>query len=272
MLLAVLADLVGVLAVVVDLGPCSFGTHTNLYVTTQFRQPPPAGVTGLAPFPGIAGDVVLGYAFAGRLVSAAAGALIGGAPAGGVDLSLTALASDGSPVHLTTSETLTLMIDTTGIYGHIDWLRAYESPGHEVQLSTGTTECPSYHIGPNGFLVAHVNVNDPHGHLSAYEIQAEFGHSGLGTAPVIDPAHRGYNSGGAPFLGVDGGYGQPNPGGSGTATSVSFVGGGDTITITPRMSCCYDFRLKAGKRVTDGTNSSAGLTLQDYWTVSIDVS
>lgn len=258
----------------VDLGPCSFNGISNLYMTTQHRANPPAGVTGLGAFPALnAGDLVIGWYDQRRIVGASAGALIGGAAAGGVDLTLAPFDIAGNPVTLTTIETLTLMIDTTYIYGHIDSLTAYDQNHNLVSITSGgTNNCPSYRIGEHGYLLLHVTVTDPNGHLSGYEIDSEFGHGPSPTPPATDPPHRGYNtaSGPPPFLGVDGGYGQPSIVGMTATTNVSFKGGGDTITISPTVSCCYDFRLNAGKRVTNGTTNSAGLVNQDFWTVSID--
>ena len=276
----------------VVLGPCSLGSLSNLYVTTSYlstNHAPPAGVTGL-PAPGSAGgfpilnpgDFVIGWANAGLMVSASASALIGGASGGGVDLTAIAYDAAGTEIALSTDVPLTLMIDTTGITARIDPpLQAFDVNGNPVSLSgSSTTECPAYHIGPKGYLLLHVTVTDPdpsptlslNEHLYAYEINSQFGH-GSSSVPTT-PAHRGYAQSPATFTspspgqlyGVDAGYGPPDH------ALVSFIGGGDTILIQPQVSCCYDFQLWAGKRVTDGQTFFSTWVNYDFQTATIDVS
>lgn len=267
----------------VVLGPCSFGTLDNLYMTQSQRQNPPAGVTGLGPNPFLPGDDIIAWSDPGRIVSAA-GPLIGSAPGGGVDLTLVAYDAAGTELALTSNNPLTLMIDTTGLTGHsIDTLNAYTADGTWVGLTgSSTTECPSYHIGPGGYLLLHVTVTDPdpstslslNEHLYGYEIDTQFGH-GSTSVPTV-PSHRGYVVDPYPFTppltlpgqvyGIDPGYGVPN------TALVSFVGGGDTIQISPTVSCCYDFQLWAGKRVTDGESFFYTWGNVDFQTATIDVS
>jgi hypothetical protein len=269
----------------VVLGPCSFGLLDNLYMTTSQRPNPPAGVTGLGAFPTLnPGDLILGWSPAGLIVSAAASALIGSAPGGGVDLTLVAYDAAGAELALDTNNPLTLMIDTTGLSkAQIDSLSAYDASGNPVGLSgSSTTDCPSYHIGPGGYLLLHVTVTDAdpsptlslNEHVYAYEIDTQFGHGS--TSVPTSPAHRGYAQSPSTFTppltlpgqlyGVDAGYGAPDN------TLVSYVGGGDTIQISPQVSCCYDFQLWAGKRVTDGETFFSTWGNVDFQTATIDVS
>jgi hypothetical protein len=267
----------------VQLGPCSFGTLDNLYMTTSQRQNPPAGVTGLGPNPFLPGDTIVTWSDPGLIVSAAA-PLLGSAPGGGVDLTLIAYDAAGIELALTSNNPLTLMIDTTGLsVAHIDSLLAYDVNNNNILLSgSSTTECPSYHIGPKGYLLLHVTVTDPdpsttlslNEHVYAYEIDTQFGHGS--TSVSTTPAHRGYAqapgtftepSPPAQFYGIDASYGGvPN------TALVSFVGGGDTIQIKPQLSCCYDFQLWAGKRVTDGQSIFCTWGNVDFQTATIDVS
>jgi hypothetical protein len=168
---------------------------------------------------------------------------------------------------------LTLMIDTTGISAVIDHFSAFDSSNNPVALTAGANEfCPAYNIGAGGYVLLHVKVNDPNLHLYAYEIETEFGHGG--TSVPTNPAHRGYSQAPATFTlsapplnpqGIDGGYLVPN------VAQVAFGGGGDTIKISPQISCCYDFRLNAGKRVTDGQTFFSTWANYDFQTASIKV-
>jgi hypothetical protein len=267
------------------LGPCSFGLTDNLYMTTSQRPNPPAGVTGLGTFPTLnPGDFIVTWSDAGRFVAAAASVLIGSAPGGGVDLTLVAYDKTGAEIKgLKTNNPLTLMIDTTGFSAaRIDTLTAYDANGNQVGLSgSSTTECPSYHIGPGGYLLLHVTVSDTdpptlslNEHLYRYEIDTQFGH-GSTSVPTV-PGYRGYAQAATTFTppftlpgqvyGVDAGYGAPN------TALVSFVGGGDTIQVSPQVSCCYDFQLWAGKRVTDGETFFCTWGNPDFQTATIDVS
>jgi hypothetical protein len=90
------------------------------------------------------------------------------------------------------------------------------------------------------------------------------------------PSHRGYVVDPYPFTppftlpgqvyGIDPGYGVPN------TALVSYIGGGDTIQISPQVSCCYDFQLWAGKRVTDGQEIFGTWGNVDFQTATVDVS
>ena len=278
----------------VVLGPCSFMGIDNLYMTTSQRPNPPAGVTGLPAFPTLnPGDFVVTWSDAGRFVSATdASELIAPAAGGGVDLTLYAYDATGAELALKNNNPLTLMIDTTGFSAaRIDSLSAFDASGNTVTLTTSsTTDCASYHIGPGGYLLLHVTVSDTdpspslslNEHLYEYGIGAQYGHGSTGVtiAPPYEggssspSAQRGYAQAPATFTtpfpgqpyGVDAGYGVPD------TALVSFIGGGDTIQISPQVSCCYDFQLWAGKRVTDGETFFCTWGNVDFQTATIDVS
>ena len=143
---------------------------------------------------------------------------------------------------------------------------------NKVALSTGANEaCPAYDIGPNGYVLIHVSVIDPNLHLYEYEIVTEFGHGSTGV--VTTPALRGYSQAPATFTppsasqqwGIDPGYLIPDQ------TQVAFGGGGDTIKVSPTVDCCYDFRLWAGKRVTDGQSFFSTWGTYDFQTATLKV-
>jgi len=175
-----------------------------------------------------------------------------------------------------------LMIDSSGLSAaRIDSLSAFDVNGNSVPLTgSSTVQCPAYHIGPKGYLLLHVTVTDNdlsssmslNEHLYAYEIDTQFGHGS--TSVPTAPAHRGYGQAPGTFTppsagqlyGIDGGYGAPD------TALVSFVGGGDTIQISPQVSCCYDFQLWAGKRTTDGETYFCTWGNYDFQTATIDVS
>jgi hypothetical protein len=259
----------------VSLAPCSFMGIDNLYMTTSQRMTPPAGVTGLGPTPTLnPGDFVVTWSDAGRLVGASAAALISPQAGGGIDLYAVPYDAAGTQLFMVNNNPLTLMIDTRDLSrAVIDSLLAFDKNGNSVGLTgSSTTECPAYHIGPDGFLLLHVTVTDSdpspgvsiNEHLSGYQIDTQFGHGS--TSVPTSPAHRGYAQAPGTFTGVDGGYGVPN------TAQVSFVGGGDTIQVNPKVSCCYDFQLWAGKRTTDGQDFFGTWGNYDFQTATIDVS
>jgi hypothetical protein len=51
----------------------------------------------------------------------------------------------------------------------------------------------------------------------------------------------------------------------------SFGGGEDYLRYTPTADCCYEFRIRAGKRVTDGYGYPT-LADYDFRTISLKVS
>ena len=135
--------------------------------------------------------------------------------------------------------------------------------------SASSTECPAYQITTpgGGYVQLHVTVTDGEAHLYQYAIQTQYG---SGSYLPATPSDRDYGQAPASFTppspptqlyGVDPGYQTPDhlplpppppasPAPSPTAWT--YVGGGDTIYLQITQSCCYDFQLWAGKRVTDG--------------------
>ena len=128
-------------------------------------------------------------------------------PVGGVDLTLIAYDAAGTVLPLVTNNPLTLMIDTSDLsQAIIDSLQAFDKNGNPVALTgPSTSECPSYHIGPNGYLLLHVTVTDKdpspgislNEHLYGYQIDTQFGHGS--TSVPTAPAHRGYAQAPATF-------------------------------------------------------------------------
>ena len=226
----------------VKMGPFNNAGLTNLYATQEQRPSVPAGL--LPPFPTVnPGDAVL-WGFNGRKVDANASALVGAGGVGGVDLTITGHNSSFAPVVLPSNpaDKLTLMVDNTGLTAaQIVDLKAFRADNTPV-VSIGTTgACPAYNIGPGGYVKLTVMVADANGHLFEYEVTPDFGSGSTGTTT---PGLRGYRQPG-PF--PPGPYQAPNP------ALKSFGGGTEDITFFPTVDCCYDFRLLAGKRVTNGT-------------------
>ncbi|HEY6392012.1 MAG TPA: hypothetical protein VIX89_12085 [Bryobacteraceae bacterium] len=250
----------------VKMGPCSFAGLDNLYLTEAQRPNPPAGVVGLDPFPVVnAGDFIIGWSDVDVRVNAAAGSLLAGTTAGAVDLTTKSYTIAGVEVHMVTNLPLTLMIDTTDISAHILSLTAFDQSHNQVFLDPGSNDtCPAFNIGPHGYVLLHVMVTDPNLHLFEYAIETEFGHGS--TVVPTDPVRRGYRQLPASFTTVDGGYLVPD------TAHVAFGGGGDTIKISPEVNCCYDFRLNAGKRVTDGHSFFSTYGNRDFQTATLKVS
>ncbi|MGD0011867.1 MAG: hypothetical protein ABSE93_25420 [Terriglobia bacterium] len=274
----------------VILGPCSFNGNDHLYMTQNQRPNAPAAVTAqIGAFPTVntgAGDFIIGWSDIGLVLSAPASALIGGAPTGGVSLSIAAYDISGNPVSLVTDIPLTLMIDTTGFTPTIDSYAVYNGDGTPAtETPASSLVCPSYQITPGGYVLLHVTVDDPNGHLFQYQIETQYGNGSL-AAPTTNPLYRGYAQNPSTFTppspptqlyGVDAGYGVPNaqppvaPPPTPAPTNWTFVGGGDTIQIMIPQSCCYDFQLWAGKRITDGTTFVCTWGNPAYQTVNITV-
>ncbi len=286
----------------VILGPCSFGSLENLYMTRPNVQNPPAGVTGLPPFP----TIPPGYEWDGTswaapdlVLQVDAVDLVSPAAAGGVTLSVAAYDGTGASLPSMTQPfllgpDLTIMIDTTPLASAtIDWpTGTYVLPQGGVYNSDGTPatqtttgDCPAYLIttSDGGFVLIHTTVVDNAGHLCEYLIQTEYG---SGTTILPNPVDRDYTQAAASFTaastpppyGVDSGYGVPNavpttfepqvP----AASNWTYVGGGDTFYIPITQTCCYDFQLLVGKRTTDGQNCFCSpLGLAAFQTVNIVV-
>jgi hypothetical protein len=186
--------------------------------------------------------------------------LIGGANTGAVDLTLTGYkASPFGVVTLTPDTTLTLTIDNQGLTTHsINGIQAFVSPGVPATL-TGTGDCPSYDLGTLGYVTIDMTVADTNGHIYGYVLDAEWGHNH--TAAVPPTPHYYSDVAGFPPLP----YQKPDH------VQRSFGGGNEVFNYRPPTSCCYEFRIRAGKRVTDGY-SGPGWSDYDFQTISLKVS
>ena len=245
----------------VKMGPFSSGGLTNLYATQDARKTAPTG-TGLDPFPTIpaGGDFI--WSYEGLMVSTGSSNLIAGHSTGAVDLTLTGYDSSFAAVTLSPDPTLTLTIDNTGITtAQIadNGITAYRSDNTQVTTMTGSTDCPSYHIGPGGYVKIDFTVADANGHLNAYELDAEYGH---GHTDQVMPT-RNYSQSAATF---PAGYAGPPD-----HVQRSFAGGHELLTYYPPVSCCYEFRIRASKRVTNGYTGPSSADY-DFQTISLDVS
>jgi hypothetical protein len=248
----------------VRMGPFSQGGLVNLYATQEARQTGPTP-PGLLPFPAVPAGGSVYWDKLGLMLRSGSSNLIGGATTGSVDL--TVIGYDGAlnPVALTPDDPLTLTIDNTPLTtSHVNGVSAWRSPGVPA-VQTGTGDCPAYDVGPTGFVLIDVTVSDSEGHLFEYYVNAEYGHGH--EAPVTPPGVRGYVTN--PLVsGGDPNYAQK-----------SWVGGNEVMTFpasTPGVSspppdCCYEFRLRVGKRVTDGYHFPS-LGDSDFQTISLKFS
>ena len=186
-------------------------------------------------------------------------------PTGSVDLTLVGYDSTFNPVTLTPDAPVTLTIDNTPLTTAIvNSVQAFCQGGSLAPLS-GTTECPTYTPGTRGYVQIDVTVSDANGHLQGYYVDAEYGH---GSAPVVTPPGvRGYISNPL-VIGTDPNYARK-----------SWVGGEEIITFpastsgvsSPPPDCCYEFRIWAAKRVTDGNNPPS-FADYDFQTVGLTFS
>ncbi|MGB8966304.1 MAG: hypothetical protein WCB99_11745 [Candidatus Cybelea sp.] len=280
----------------IQMGPFNQGALTNLYATQQARQDGPTP-PGLTAFPAHSPSDFIIWAYDQRLIYADSSSLIGGAGVGAVDLTVNAYTTAFAPVTLPlpsppppppdTSAVLTLTIDNTAITTQqVTGITAYTAGG-TIATQTGTGECPAYDVGPGGYVEVNTTVSDANGHLYEYYVDAEYGH-GNETA-IADPGVRGYRSNpltapapagvcgsGDPDYGCKGWSGGADvayfpcaPGGSGCTTSPT---NGQPFGVSNEPpDCCYEFRIRYAKRVTNGYNSP---TLQDgdFQTISLKFS
>jgi hypothetical protein len=253
----------------VQMGPFNQAGYTNLYTTQLTRQGaggPPPPPPGLAAFPAYsAGDLIL-WAYDGLMVSANASSLIGGANVGAVDLSVTAFNAALTPMSLSPSGVLTLTIDNTGLTQAVinaaDFA-AYTAANAPAPL-TNAGDCPAYDLGPGGYVQISVTVSDANGHIWEYRLEADRGHG------IVDVVKlRGYGQNAATFPPSP--YEAPDIGTPPVADEKSFGGGTEVLTYYPPEDCCYDFRLTAGKRVTNGYDYPV-LSTYDFLTSSLKVS
>jgi hypothetical protein len=289
----------------VVLGPCSFNGIDNLYMTRAQRQNPPAGVTGLPPFPTIPPGALWGWDAPDLALTVPAADLVSPATTGGATLSFVPYDITGTLLPTATQPCvigpdLTLMIDTTPLTAAtIDWARSgVFNADNTPATPTMTGACPAYQMkAGGGYVLIHTTVVDNASHLCEYQIVVQYGDGTLPPAVPV-PADRDYSQA-VPFPlfsfpsqlnGVDAGYGLPNnqplpppapqvpaplPGQPFLAAAPAnwtYVGGGDTCYIPITTSCCYDFQLFVGKRTTDGqTFSCFPLGLAAFQTVNIVV-
>jgi hypothetical protein len=119
-------------------------------------------------------------------------------------------------------------------------------------------------VGPGGYILIDVTVSDANGHLLGYYVNAEYGHGH--EAAVTPPGNRGYISN--PLVsGPDPNYAQK-----------SWIGAEEIMTFpassdvpSPPPDCCYEFRIRAAKRVTDGYTSPT-FADYDFQTISLKFS
>jgi hypothetical protein len=243
----------------VKMGPFNQGTLTNLYATEEARASMPAGL--LPPFPS---GTFMGWSSPGLRVTSPASSLIVGS-LGAVTLTIAGFDTGFSPVTLpaNTDDALTMAIDTTGLIPtQINSFLAFNQAGTQV-FSTSTGDCPTFNVGPNGYVALNVTVQDVNGNLCYYELVPNYGHGLTGTCI---PDVRGYETP-TPFAPVP----APGPYQEPVIAQKSFVGGTENITFYPTVNCCYDFQLTVMKRVTDGTNNASPYRA-DFWTATISVS
>jgi hypothetical protein len=241
----------------IKMGPFTAGSLTNLYATEQSRATAPTG-TGLDPLPAVpAGGFAL-WAYEGRKIYANSSSLIAGASSGAVDLELVGYNAGFAPVALSPDPVLTLTIDNEPLTtAHINNIQAFTGGGMPANLGTG--DCPAYDLGPTGFVRVDFTVADNNGHLYAYELDAEYGH---GNSAPVSPTPRSYS---VPAVFPPLPYQSPD------FLQKSFGGGNEVVQYTPPTTCCYEFRIRAGKRVTDGYGGP-GWGDYDFQTISLKTS
>lgn len=274
----------------IQMGPFNQGGLTNLYATQQARQGsggPPPPPPGLPAFPAYSpGDLIL-WAYDGLTVSAEASALIGGATVGAVDLTVTAYSAALAPITLVPSGTLTLAIDETAVTTEkVTGVTAFRADG-SLAPQTGTGDCPAYDVGPGGYVMINTTVSDTNGHLYEYYIDAQYGHGhevavaspgvrGYRLNPLLTLAPAGVCSAGDPDYACKGWIGGSDvayfpcaPGGTQCTTSPT-NGLPFSLTNLP-PDCCYEFRIRFAKRVTNGYVYPS-LADGDFQTISLKFS
>jgi hypothetical protein len=289
----------------IQMGPFNQSGLSNLYATQASRAgttgppPPPPGLPAFPPWSSAAGDTIL-WAYDQLLISADSSALIGGANVGAVDLTLNAYTSAFAPVALPlplppppvpppdTSAVLTLAIDNTDVTTEqvTPPIAAFTAGGIPAP-QTGTGECPAFDVGPGGYVAIYTTVRDANGHLYEYYVDAQYGHGN--EVAVADPGIRGYRSNPLVTAAPAGVCGAGDPdyackGWIGGADVAYFpcAPGGSNCTISPTNGlpfgisneppdCCYEFRIRYAKRVTDGYNSPT-LEDGDFQTISLKFS
>jgi|SRR5271165_1243428 len=267
----------------VQMGPFNQGGLTNLYATPLARQNGPTP-PGLPAFPPHAPTDFIIWAYPQLLISADSSDLIGHAKVGAVDLTVNAfgVAPGLAPVPLPkpvgapppdTSQVLTLAIDNTPVTTQqVTSVVGYTATSYPVPApQTGTGECPAYDVGPGGYVVIKTTVSDTNGHLYGYYIDAQYGHGnevavgdpgprGYRSNPLVTPAPAGVCSAGDPDYSCKAWVGGPDvayfpcaPGGTDCTTSPT--NGLPFGLSNEPPDCCYEFRIRYIKRVTNGCTS-----------------
>jgi len=243
----------------IKMGPFTGGGVSNLYSTEDARAGAPSGPGGLPALPVVPPGGFALWAYVGRKVYTSASNLIGGGNTGAVDLTLVGYNAAFTELALSPDTLLTLTIDNADLTTHsINSIQAFTSPGVPATL-TGSVDCPAYDLGTAGFVTINMTVADTNRHISRYQLDAEWGHNHTASVP---PTPRDYNLAAIfpplPYL-------SPNH------VERSFGGGNEVFNYRPPTSCCYEFRIRADKRITDGYNGP-GLTDYDFQTISLKVS
>lgn len=291
---------------VVVLGPCSFNGVDNLYMTRSHRQNPPAGVTGLPPFPVIPVGALWGWDAPDLVLTVPSAALAAPAPTGGATLSIVPYDVTGAVLPtgaqpFTMGPDLILTIDNTSLVGAgaithptIEWVHVFNSDGSPAtQTTASSAECPAYQITTlgGGYALIHTTVIDHAAHLCEYYIQIQYGDGSLPPL-VVTPSDRDYAQPAISFTppsppaqryGVDPGYSAPHnlplpaplpsppPFAMADPNNWTYVGGGDTFYVPITRSCCYDFQLWVSKRTTDGQTFTCSNWNAAFQTVNIVV-
>ena len=239
------------------MGPFTDAGLVGLYATPLARQngPTPPGI-GFAAFPPIPPGGTAYWDKQGLMLEVDSEVLVGGPQMSGVDLTVLGYDAAFAPVTLSPDDPLTLLIDNTSVFQHLNSISPFDKNNNPVPLSSGTNlECPGYDIGPSGYVDINISVSDANGHLFGYYLDAEYGHGSGG--PVATP--RGYVSN--PLInGPDPNYGLK-----------SWIGSGETMRYFPPVDCCYEFRIRYAKRVTNGYSLPAWSD-GDFQTIGLKVS
>jgi len=238
----------------VQLGPFNQSGLVNLYATIEARQNLPAP-GGLPAFPSFPNTYHIYWGSPGLMLEASSSVLTSGVAMTGVDLTLVGYDNTFALASVAPDDPLTLTIDNTPLTSAaVLGITAFTASG---QIPTVAGDCPAYDIGPGGYVQITVDVHDNNGHLFEYYVDAEYGHGSGGA--VTPPGTRGYKT-------------NPYPGGADpNYAQNSWVGGPEVMTYYPPVDCCYEFRIRAGKRVTDGSNFPT-LADYDFQTINLKVS
>ena len=247
----------------VRMGPFNQGGLVNLYTTPEARQTAPTP-PGLLPFPPPPAGGSVYWDKQGLMLETASSNLIAGALTGAADLTVLGYDASLNPVALSPDDPLTLMIDNTATYQHVNEITAYTAPNVPAN-NLNNADCPAYDVGRSGFVAIDVTVSDANGHLFGYYVQTQYGH-GM-TVNVTPPGIRGYVS---------------NPLVSGSDPNYalkSWIGGEEVMNYpalptnpaSPPPDCCYEFRIYYAKRVTNGYDY-AGWVEGDFQTINLKFS